>query len=263
MVNDAWQEHQQPEDVEAAARRSARARRSGADRMPPRHRERSREGFVTMEPLLTRYVREPNCFTLDFYLQHEGYEGLRKALAQTPDQVVEHREGVGPARPRRRRVSDRDEVAVRRSEIDQAAVHRLQRRRERAGDVQRSPADGAEPAPAHRRLRDRVLRHRREGRLHLHPRRVLPRAARARARDRRSVRAGISREERPRLRASTARSTSIAARARTKRAKRRRCSNRSKGSARSRATSRRSPPSSGSTAARPPSTTSRRSRTCR
>ena len=33
-----------------------------------------------MEPILTRYVREPNCFTLDFYLQHEGYDGLKKAL---------------------------------------------------------------------------------------------------------------------------------------------------------------------------------------
>ena len=42
-----------------------------------------------MEPLLTRYVRESNCFTLDFYLQHEGYEGLKKALALPPDQVIE------------------------------------------------------------------------------------------------------------------------------------------------------------------------------
>ena len=42
-----------------------------------------------MEPLLTRHVREPNSFTLDFYLQHDGYEGLKRALAQTPDQVVE------------------------------------------------------------------------------------------------------------------------------------------------------------------------------
>ncbi len=42
-----------------------------------------------MEPLLTPHVREPNSFTLDFYLAHEGYEGLRKALALTPDQVIE------------------------------------------------------------------------------------------------------------------------------------------------------------------------------
>src|SRR5215467_6994115 len=41
-----------------------------------------------MDPLLTRYVREPNSFTLDFYLQHQGYEGLRKALALKPDEVT-------------------------------------------------------------------------------------------------------------------------------------------------------------------------------
>ena len=44
---------------------------------------------LTMEPLLTAHVREPKSFTLDFYLQHEGYEGLKKALAMTPDQVIE------------------------------------------------------------------------------------------------------------------------------------------------------------------------------
>jgi NADH-quinone oxidoreductase subunit F len=42
-----------------------------------------------MDPVLTRYVREPRCYTLDFYLQHEGYEGLRKALTMTPAQVIE------------------------------------------------------------------------------------------------------------------------------------------------------------------------------
>ena len=42
-----------------------------------------------MEPLLTKHVREPNSFTLDFYLQQQGYEGLRKALTMTPDEVVE------------------------------------------------------------------------------------------------------------------------------------------------------------------------------
>src|SRR5471032_1308244 len=42
-----------------------------------------------MDPLLTQHVREPNSFTLDFYLQHQGYDGLRKALAMAPDQVVD------------------------------------------------------------------------------------------------------------------------------------------------------------------------------
>jgi NADH-quinone oxidoreductase subunit F len=42
-----------------------------------------------MDPILTKYVREPNSFTLDFYLQHEGYEGLRQALTKKPDEIIE------------------------------------------------------------------------------------------------------------------------------------------------------------------------------
>src|SRR5213593_4026637 len=42
-----------------------------------------------MDALLTKYVHEPNSFTLDFYLQHDGYEGLKKALAMQPDAVIE------------------------------------------------------------------------------------------------------------------------------------------------------------------------------
>ena len=42
-----------------------------------------------MEPVLTRYVRQPNSFTLDFYLRHQGYEALRKALGMTPDAIID------------------------------------------------------------------------------------------------------------------------------------------------------------------------------
>ena len=43
-----------------------------------------------MDPILTKYVREPNAFTLDFYLQHEGYDGLRKAVTtMKPDEVID------------------------------------------------------------------------------------------------------------------------------------------------------------------------------
>jgi NADH-quinone oxidoreductase subunit F len=42
-----------------------------------------------MEPVLTRYVREPNSFTLDFYVKHQGYEALRKALGMTPDAIID------------------------------------------------------------------------------------------------------------------------------------------------------------------------------
>jgi len=42
-----------------------------------------------MEPILTKYVREPNSFTLDFYLKHQGYEGLKKALGMKPNDIIE------------------------------------------------------------------------------------------------------------------------------------------------------------------------------
>src|SRR5919106_144417 len=43
-----------------------------------------------MEPILTRFVREPNSYTLDFYLKrHQGYEGLRKTLGMQPNAVID------------------------------------------------------------------------------------------------------------------------------------------------------------------------------
>ena len=44
---------------------------------------------MSFEPLLTKHVREPNSFTLDFYLQHDGYDGLRKAFAMKPEEVID------------------------------------------------------------------------------------------------------------------------------------------------------------------------------
>jgi NADH-quinone oxidoreductase subunit F len=42
-----------------------------------------------MEPILTKYIREPGSYTLDFFLKHEGYQGLKKALAMQPNDVIE------------------------------------------------------------------------------------------------------------------------------------------------------------------------------
>jgi len=45
---------------------------------------------VAFEPVLTSFVREPDAHTLDFYLQRaRGYEGLRKALTQQPNDLIE------------------------------------------------------------------------------------------------------------------------------------------------------------------------------
>ena len=42
------------------------------------------------EPVLTKYAFTPNGYTLDHYLKNQqGYEGLRKAVAMTPDQVID------------------------------------------------------------------------------------------------------------------------------------------------------------------------------
>jgi NADH-quinone oxidoreductase subunit F len=43
---------------------------------------------MAFEPVLTKYVREPNSFTLDFYLQHGGYEALKTALGKSPDDII-------------------------------------------------------------------------------------------------------------------------------------------------------------------------------
>jgi NADH-quinone oxidoreductase subunit F len=42
-----------------------------------------------VEPVLIPHVREPNSFTLDAYLKHQGYEGLKKALTMTPEAIID------------------------------------------------------------------------------------------------------------------------------------------------------------------------------
>jgi len=42
---------------------------------------------MAFEPVLTAHVREPNSFTLDFYLQHGGYHALKTALTKKPETV--------------------------------------------------------------------------------------------------------------------------------------------------------------------------------
>src|ERR1044072_5969644 len=44
---------------------------------------------MTSEPLLIKHVREPNSFTLDFYLQHGGYDALKTALTKKPEEIIE------------------------------------------------------------------------------------------------------------------------------------------------------------------------------
>src|SRR5262245_4746313 len=51
---------------------------------------------MAFEPVLTNHVREPNSFTLDFYLKNaRGYEGLRKALTFKPNDIIEQVKASG------------------------------------------------------------------------------------------------------------------------------------------------------------------------
>jgi NADH-quinone oxidoreductase subunit F len=42
-----------------------------------------------MEPVLIPYVREPQSYTLDAYLRHDGYAALRKALGMKPEEIID------------------------------------------------------------------------------------------------------------------------------------------------------------------------------
>ena len=153
------------------------------------------------EPVLTKFAFTPGGAELDHYLKNQnGYEGLKKALTDDARCGHRRRQEVRPARPRRRGFPDRPQVAVRRQEIAEAEIHRLQRRRERAGHLQGSPLDGAQSSPAGRGLPDRLLRDRLEGRLHLHPRGVLSPLPDDAEGDRRCAQGGVPRQEHPGLR---------------------------------------------------------------
>ena len=75
---------------------------------------------------------------------------------------------VRPARPRRRRLPDRHQVADG-AEPRRAEVHRLQRRRGRQRHVRRPDAHGGRSVHADRGHGDRRARRRRDRGLHLHP----------------------------------------------------------------------------------------------
>jgi NADH-quinone oxidoreductase subunit F len=51
---------------------------------------------MAYQPILTSHVREPESYTLDFYVKHlRGYEGLRKALTQSPGEIIEQVKASG------------------------------------------------------------------------------------------------------------------------------------------------------------------------
>ncbi len=171
--------------------------------------------------------------------------------------------GVEAAGPRRRGVSDRDEVGGRGARAGAAAFPGLQRRRVGAGHLQGPRAPRRGPVRHRRGDDDCGVRHGLRARLHLHSGRV---SARAEARVQAAI--GAARARRPARRqtcwdrGSRSTSRSVAAPAPTSAARRRRSSTRSRAGAASRGRSRRFRRRSACSASRPSSTTSRRWSTC-
>ena len=51
---------------------------------------------MAYEPVLTQHCGERDCATLDYYLKNQrGYEGLRKALALKPNDIIEQVKASG------------------------------------------------------------------------------------------------------------------------------------------------------------------------
>ena len=47
------------------------------------------------EPVLTAHVNEPDSHTLENYLKWGGYAAMKKALAMTPEQIIEEVKASG------------------------------------------------------------------------------------------------------------------------------------------------------------------------
>ena len=211
--NDHWHEHLAPEACRRAGRQDEDRGPEGARRLPPRHRGPSRKRVEGQDHDAGEAEGGARLRTRAHEVRVHAGRRRARSLRQEPGRLRRAEEGpgddarrgdrgrqeVGPARPRRRRLPDRPQVAVRRQEVAEAEVHRLQRRRERAGHVQGSPADGAQPPPAGGGLPDRLLRDWLEGRLHLHSRRVPAPVPDDAEGDRRCPQGGVRRQEHPGL----------------------------------------------------------------
>ncbi len=124
------------------------------------------------EVKLVSYRFGKGATAIDKYLELDGYTSARKAIALGPEGIIAEMKASEPARPRRRRLPYRHEVVLCSQAIRQTKIRPGQRRRERAGHLQR-PADLRVRPPLGDRGRDhRRLGHRLQDGLHLPARRI-------------------------------------------------------------------------------------------
>ena len=106
---------------------------------------------MTLAPVLSRYWDQPNSWTLDSYLRHDGYQALRKALAMSPDAVIETvkdaglRGRGGAGFPTGLKWSFIPTEHRRQARRRQASLSRRQCRRVRTGHMQGHAVDDGDP----------------------------------------------------------------------------------------------------------------------
>ncbi len=124
-----------------------------------------------------------------------AWDGTKAILERGRDGHHQRMQGIGPARPRRRRLSDRLKWSFMPKQVGAAALSRHQCRRVRARHLQGPRGHAARSASSHRGLPDRRLRHGGEPLLHLYPRRIHSRARAAAGGGRSGLRGEADRQE--------------------------------------------------------------------
>jgi hypothetical protein len=94
---------------------------------------------TTLTPVLSAFWDDARSWTLETYERNGGYQALRAAVTDGARRGRHHGQGLGPARPRRRRLPDRAEVELPAQARRPAPLPGGQRRRVRAGDLQGHP----------------------------------------------------------------------------------------------------------------------------
>ena len=138
---------------------------------------------TALTPILTAFWDHPQSWQLATYEAHDGYRAWRKALGMAPADIITAVRTAASG-SWRRRLPDRNEVVLHEPARRWRALPGRQRRRVRAGHLQRHPAHDGQPACPHRGRRDLRLRDRLLARLRLSARRGRPRLPAAASRRR-------------------------------------------------------------------------------